>query len=325
VNLKSTIATSLGVDTTSIKDFTVVAEEARRRRLLSGGSDEIGPHRRLASYTWVVTFTVVASLSSVGVSSTSAFEKMIKETLGSDSFSSSLTSAVSSITGVESVSASEANSDDDSKNDDDTQLLILILSPIGGVCLCICLIGAVVYYRRKKAGQFHSENPFLRQEDEPSETSNPVGQTKEDTVDSPLTSHVQGGAHQTADGSVWEEHEEDGYKYYVNRNTGESLSEHDAWEEHEESGYKYWVHRITGQSEWDDASNHHDAWDPNAWDEHEQDGHNYYVHRVTGQSVWASDAEHYGDIEMSSVSHGEAHSDDYFSGENPLFGEKMYG
>jgi hypothetical protein len=63
-NLKTTVATQTGVAISCIQSFTVTATISRRRRLLD---------RRLTSYTWSVSFNVMASLASVGFSDSSSF------------------------------------------------------------------------------------------------------------------------------------------------------------------------------------------------------------------------------------------------------------
>ena len=73
-----------------------------------------------STYVWTVTFDVVASLSAVGEPSAKDFAAAIVSTLEGDAFATSLMSAVSSVTGVESVSDTVESSDDGSNNDDGT-------------------------------------------------------------------------------------------------------------------------------------------------------------------------------------------------------------
>jgi hypothetical protein len=95
--LKTTIVNQLGLSEDDIQEFTVTYTESssssRRRHtrnLLGGGS-------------WSVSFKVKVSLSSVGASSPESFQDSISSTMQLPSFSSAVTTAVPSVTGVDSI------------------------------------------------------------------------------------------------------------------------------------------------------------------------------------------------------------------------------
>jgi hypothetical protein len=140
--IKAQIVESLGVSTSDIKSFTVTYETMQRRHLLVSASALGG--RRLAEYTWKVSFSVVAVIS----------EDSITETLEGDAFESALLSSVTSVSGVEAVAATEAgtgsedNKGDDDDNEDDGALVVIII--VVAVVVFIIIGGAAYMYKQKQ-------------------------------------------------------------------------------------------------------------------------------------------------------------------------------
>ena len=151
-NIKATISSSLGVDLSAIRHFTVTYDASRRRRL----SSNFRRDRRLTTYVWTVTFDVVASLSAVGEPSAKDFAAAIVSTLEGDAFATSLMSAVSSVTGVESVSDTVESSDDGSNNDDGTSpraaSIFFVMVVIGGFVVVMAALTPLLmrYYQSRK-------------------------------------------------------------------------------------------------------------------------------------------------------------------------------
>ena len=139
--IKAQIVESLGVSTSDIKSFTVTYETMQRRHLLVSASALGG--RRLAEYTWKVSFSVVAVIS----------EDSITETLEGDAFESALLSSVTSVSGVEAVAATEAGTgSEDNKGDDDNEddgaLVVIII--VVAVVVFIIIGGAAYMYKQKQ-------------------------------------------------------------------------------------------------------------------------------------------------------------------------------
>ena len=118
--LKTTIATELSVDSSTIRDFVVTSTETARRLrrflLLSG----VGERRLASSYTWTVSFSIVVSLSALtddSITSASAFESTVQKSLSSG-LEDALSAAGVEVT-VESVEASNPESDGNDDDDDD--------------------------------------------------------------------------------------------------------------------------------------------------------------------------------------------------------------
>jgi hypothetical protein len=92
--LQTTLASSLSVDESSIKDFTVVSTRSSRRA-----------RRNLlaASYTWTTSFTVAASLSSTSYSSAADFSSGVTAALSSSAFTSAVSSGVGASVDTSSI------------------------------------------------------------------------------------------------------------------------------------------------------------------------------------------------------------------------------
>jgi hypothetical protein len=115
--LMTTIATGLSVDATTFRAFVVTSTEARRirRSPLSAVSE-----RRLVTYTWAVSFSIVVSLSALtddSITSASDFEATVHKFLFLD-LEGALSAAGLEVS-VESVNAGSGDySYDDDDNDD---------------------------------------------------------------------------------------------------------------------------------------------------------------------------------------------------------------
>ena len=122
--LKTTIATELSVDSSTIRDFVVTSTETARRLLRFLLLSVVGERRLASSYTWTVSFSIVVSLSALtddSITSASAFESTVQKSLSSG-LEDALSAAGVEVT-VESVEASnpesDGNDDDDDDDDDD--------------------------------------------------------------------------------------------------------------------------------------------------------------------------------------------------------------
>lgn len=106
-SLKTEIATAIGIDESAITDFTVTSTSVSRRR-----------RNLLATYTWVVQFTVVVSLSSTSSSSAAALSSSTSSALTSSSFVSAV-SDIGATVDTSSVTVAVATRDDGQDDDDD--------------------------------------------------------------------------------------------------------------------------------------------------------------------------------------------------------------
>ena len=142
--LKSTIATELSVDASTIRDFVVTWTEARRLRR----------RRLLSSYTWSVSFSIVVSLSALtddSIGSASEFESVVKSALSSD-LESALAAAGLDVT-VESVTTVSRSDDDGNDNgggsSSGASVGVIVGSSVGALFFIVLLMGAYVWHRRR--------------------------------------------------------------------------------------------------------------------------------------------------------------------------------
>ena len=118
--LKTTIATELSVDSSTIRDFVVTSTETARRLRRFLLLSVVGERRLASSYTWTVSFSIVVSLSALtddSITSASAFESTVQKSLSSG-LEDALSAAGVEVT-VESVEASNPESDGNDDDDDD--------------------------------------------------------------------------------------------------------------------------------------------------------------------------------------------------------------
>ena len=90
--LRSTIASTIGLEIEQIQNLVVTVTAYSRRRLLS-------------SYAWTISFDVVATLESVSASSTEVFVESMKSSFESSTFASDVSAAVNTPVTITSVSA----------------------------------------------------------------------------------------------------------------------------------------------------------------------------------------------------------------------------
>ena len=90
--LRSTIASTIGVESEQIRNLVVTVAASSRRRLL-------------ASYVWTIDFDVVATLSSITASSSEEFVESMKSSFESSTFASDVSVAVNTPVTITSVSA----------------------------------------------------------------------------------------------------------------------------------------------------------------------------------------------------------------------------
>ena len=97
--IKSTVVTTLGVASSTIKNFALTTESSSRRRLTGASSSGWFSGGRLletASYTWTITFDVVISLSALtddSVTDVSTYVTSVSTSLSSADFLTSLQTA----------------------------------------------------------------------------------------------------------------------------------------------------------------------------------------------------------------------------------------
>ena len=171
--LQETVATTIGVDTDNIEDFTVIVTAARRR------------HRRLlADYTWDVSFEVVTSLSTTLADSATSFAEIVESTLTADLATNVASAGIATVT-VEtiatvvatrrpssqptqkpfpsptsspeaSVAASSSGADSSTPASDESpsnSSATIIGASVAGAALLLVAIGVAVWYsRRTKVG-----------------------------------------------------------------------------------------------------------------------------------------------------------------------------
>ena len=94
--LKTSIASSVGVDEASVRNFIVTATASRRLTGGRGWAADASP-RRLA-YTWAVSFDVVADVAAVGAASPQAFEATVATQLAAPAFAAAVQSVAPSAT-----------------------------------------------------------------------------------------------------------------------------------------------------------------------------------------------------------------------------------
>ena len=154
--LKTTIATELSVDSSTIRDFVVTSTETARRLRRFLLLSVVGERRLASSYTWIVSFSIVVSLSALtddSITSASAFESTVQKSL-----SSGLEDALSAAgveVSVESVETSIAESDGNDDDDDDdggasSAGAIMITGIAVGAALLLGLIAGFIAWQLKK-------------------------------------------------------------------------------------------------------------------------------------------------------------------------------
>jgi len=140
--LKTTIASSLDLDESYLMDFTVTSQSTTRRWI-----------RRslLESYTWIVTFTVGASLSETAYESPSSFSAGIVSALTSDSFVSAVSTGIGATVDVSSVTAEVATAHgtaaSNSSTSSDARSAAVVLYSLLGVLIVVA--AAFMYYRSR--------------------------------------------------------------------------------------------------------------------------------------------------------------------------------
>ena len=149
--LKEITANALNVDIVYLKGFNIISQPTARRWFRRG---------LLASYTWVVTFTLVISLQDSGSESASTLLNMVATSLTSDEFASTISSNIGATLDTTSVvvvvsstrytpqptlspTLELANNIEKSNTD------MVVLSSILG--LSVILIASTVYYCRSRA------------------------------------------------------------------------------------------------------------------------------------------------------------------------------
>ena len=144
--LKTTIATELSVDSSTIRDFVVTSTETARRLRRFLLLSVVGERRLASSYTWTVSFSIVVSLSALtddSITSASAFESTVQKSLSSG-LEDALSAAGVEVT-VESVEASNPESDG---NDDDGSSAGAII--VTGIAVGAALLLGLIAWQLKK-------------------------------------------------------------------------------------------------------------------------------------------------------------------------------
>jgi len=107
--LLSALASAMGLDPSSLRNFKVTVAPARRRRRLAGGSLKgttafTAPSvRQLAGYTWVAAFDVVVELSAVNAESPAAFASAIATSLTANAGAAVATTSVTATVDTASI------------------------------------------------------------------------------------------------------------------------------------------------------------------------------------------------------------------------------
>jgi hypothetical protein len=162
--VKTTIADTVNVDVSNIKNFAITyeAEQTRRRLLASTG-------RQLTSYSWTVSFTVVMSLGDAdddSVSSSSDFADLVNDRISED-LVPSLASAGVPVSGEVSVSVVDSSrsaaDDGDDKGASSASSGSLLTTGFGAAAGTIILIaGAIVLYKKSKNWRRPGREPFFK-------------------------------------------------------------------------------------------------------------------------------------------------------------------
>ena len=162
--VKTTIADTVNVDVSNIKNFAITyeAEQTRRRLLASTG-------RQLTSYSWTVSFTVVMSLGDAdddSVSSSSDFADLVNDRISED-LVPSLASAGVPVSGEVSVSVVDSSrsaaDDGDDKGASSASSGSLLTTGFGAAAGTIILIaGAIVLNKKSKNWRRPGREPFFK-------------------------------------------------------------------------------------------------------------------------------------------------------------------